>query len=598
MKKNEIYDRVKLLPGKPGIYKFINDSGEIIYIGKAKNLKKRVSSYFNKKYENKIRILVSKIENIEYTVVESESDALLLENNLIKKHQPKYNVQLKDDKTFPWICVKNERFPRVFTTRNIVKDSSKYYGPYTSAKMVRTILDFIRRIHKLRTCNYNLSNENIQANKFKACLEYHIGNCAAPCIGLQSQQDYDIGILDIENILKGNLTSVLDHLNELMKRFASEFRYEEANNIKEKIQLINKFKSKSTIVNPAINNVDVFSIQDNEKYAIVNYLRVINGTLLQTHSLELKKKLDETKEDLLALAITDIREKINSTSKEIIVPFDISEYFTGFTITVPSRGDKKRLLELADRNAKQLLIDKLVQKDSEQKYFQKRDQRVLETMKKDLQLKNLPDHIECFDNSNIMGANPVASCVVFRLGKPSKSEYRHFNIKTVQGPDDFANMQEIVLRRYDRMLKEQSSLPKLIIIDGGKGQLSAALKSLEELNLRKKISIIGIAKKLEEIYFPGDSVPIYLDKNSETLKLIQQIRNEAHRFGITFHRDKRSKAFIGSELDEIRGIGESTKKKLLEKLKSVAEIKTKSQEELAEVIGNAKAKIVFEFFRK
>ncbi|MBN1185107.1 MAG: excinuclease ABC subunit C [Bacteroidales bacterium] len=593
-----MYEKVKNLPGKPGIYKFIDYEGDILYIGKAKNLKKRVSSYFTKNYDNKIRVLVSKISNVEYTIVQNESDALLLENNLIKKHQPRYNVQLKDDKTYPWICIKNEHFPRVFITRNIIKDGSKYYGPYTSAKMVRTILEFIQQIHKIRTCTFNLSEKNIAENKFKACLEYHIGNCNAPCIGLQSKENYDNGIKDIENILRGNLSSVLDHLKSLMDQFASEFRFEEANNMKQKIQLLNKFRSKSTIVNPAIHNVDVFSIKDNEKYAIVNYLRVVNGALLQTHSVEIKKKLDESREELLALAIADIRSKVNSESKELIVPFDISEFFSEYTITIPIRGDKKRLLELADRNAKQMLIDKMIQKDSEQKYFQTRDQRVMETMKKDLQLKSIPDHIDCFDNSNIMGTNPVASCVVFRYGKPSKSEYRHYNIKTVQGPDDYASMEEIVFRRYDRMLREKENLPKLIIIDGGKGQLNAALKSLDNLKLRKIIPIIGIAKRLEEIYFPGDSVPIYLDKNSETLKLIQRIRNEAHRFGITFHRDKRSKTFISSELDKIDGIGESTKKKLYEKYKTIAVIKSKSQEELSEVIGSAKAMIIFKYFRK
>lgn len=593
---DEIKFYLEGLPNNPGIYKFIDKNGDIIYIGKAKNIKKRVGNYFvkSKSQNNKIHVLVKNISKIEYTIVENESDALLLENNLIKEFQPKYNVQLKDDKTFPWICVKNEPFPRVFMTRKFLKDGSKYYGPYTSAKMVRTILDFMRQIYKTRTCNFNLSKENICKGKFKVCLEYHIGNCEAPCVGYQTLQEYNTTINGIEFILKGNINKVIDHLEKLMKQFSFEYRFEEAENIKLKINLINRYKSKSTIVNPKISDVDVFCIIDDEKHAYVNYLKVINGAILQTHSLEMLKRLNDDMDELLALAITDVRQKLRSTAKEIIVPSDISSYFPQLITTIPQKGDKKKLLNLAERNAKQMLLAKL--KQGEQGYFIKKNRRILETMKKDLQLHSIPDHIECFDNSNIIGTNPVASCVVFRNGKPSKSEYRHYNIKTVSCPDDYASMEEIVFRRYSRIIEEKKDKPKLIIVDGGKGQLNAALQSLDHLNLKDSIPIIGIAKRLEEIYFPGDSIPIYLDKNSETLKLIQKIRNEAHRFGIKFHRDKRSKEFIRSELDEIKGIGEKTKQLLFERAGSVNTVKSLTMKELEDIVGASKARIIHDYF--
>lgn len=592
----KLKDKIAVLPEKPGVYQYYDSSEKLIYIGKAKNLKKRVASYFNRKHyeNNKLKVLVSKVSEIKFILVETESDALLLENNLIKKYQPRYNVLLKDDKTYPWICVKNEPFPRVFYTRNIYKDGSKYYGPYTSVKMVKTLIDLIKQLYKLRTCKLNLSKEHINAGKHKTCLEYHIGNCLGPCVGLQKEEDYLLSINHIHKILKGNIQEVILYLKVLMKEYSADFNFENAQIIKEKIETLNEYKSKSTIVSPTISNVDVFSIVEDSKNAYVNYLKVIDGGVVSVHTLEIKKRLDESKEDLLQIAIADIRSKLESNANEIIVPFMPEFKWEGVKYSVPSRGDKLKLIELSERNAKYYRLEKLKNEASKNK--EPRETRIMRTLQEDLHMKNLPTHIECFDNSNIQGSNPVAACVVFRNAKPANKDYRHFNIKTVEGSNDFASMTEVVYRRYDRLIKEEKSLPQLIIIDGGKGQLSAAVVALEKLNIRGEITIIGIAKKLEEIYFPGDSIPIYLDKNSESLKLIQNLRNEAHRFGINFHRQKRSIDQIKSELDSIPGIGEKTKVKLLQAFKSIQKIKKASKLELQNEIGVQKAKIVLNFF--
>lgn len=597
--KNKNIEQLKLqistLPEEPGVYQFFDEKNVILYVGKAKRLKRRVSSYFNKVHDSaKTNIMVRKIAKIEHIVVDSEEDALLLENNLIKKHQPRYNVLLKDDKSFPWICIKNEPFPRVVITRNLVKDGAEYFGPYASVRMVRTLMEMIQSLFKMRNCNLNLTTESIRRGKFKVCLEYHIGNCYAPCVGKESIEEYSEKIADIKNILKGNINSVTSHLKERMQNLANEFRFEEAHLIKEKLELLDRYQSKSTIVNTSISNVDVYSILDDENEAYVNFLKVVNGAIIQAHTIELKKKLEETKEDLLLLAITEIRQKIYSTAKEILVPFELDFNLQGVKCIVPQRGDKKKLLDLSLRNVKYYRMEKLKHSDKSTK--QSNSVRILEKMKVDLRLQEFPVHIECFDNSNIQGTNPVASCVVFRNGKPYKKDYRHFNIKTVIGANDFASMEEIIFRRYKRLIEENQNLPQLIIIDGGKGQLGAALNSLEKLNLRGKISVVGIAKKLEEIYFPGDPYPLYLDKNSETLKTIQYLRNEAHRFGITFHRQKRSKEFISSELEKIDGVGVKTVQKLIKKFKSVDNIRNASVEELEFELGKSKALIVWKYF--
>lgn len=599
MIKNKNIDYLKTLisalPEEPGVYQFFDENNTIIYVGKAKRLKRRVASYFNKVHDNaKTNIMVRKISEIRHIVVNSEEDALLLENNLIKKHQPRYNVLLKDDKSFPWICIKKENFPRVFVTRNLVKDGSEYFGPYTSVKMVRTLMDMIRSLYKLRTCNLSLNQEGILSGKFKVCLEYHIGNCKAPCEGKINQEEYLETIQAIRNILKGNIRMVTSHLKTKMSELADEFKFEEAHIIKEKLELLDKYQSKSTIVNPAINNVDVYSILEDEESAYVNFLKVVNGAIIQAHTIELKKKIEESKEDLLLLAITEIRQKIFSTAKEILVPFEIDLPYSGVKCLVPQRGDKRKLLDLSLRNVKYYRLEKLKQGEKSRK--QSHSDRILARMKSDLRLKDLPVHIECFDNSNIQGTNPVASCVVFRNAKPYKKDYRHFNIKTVVGANDFASMEEVIYRRYKRLLDENQTLPQLIVIDGGKGQLGAALNSLGKLDLRGKISVIGIAKKLEEIYFPGDPYPLYLDKNSETLKTIQHLRNESHRFAITFHKQKRSKAFIGSELDSIDGIGPKTVQKLIQKFKSVENVKKATLQEISEEIGKSKAINVWKYF--
>ncbi|MCD4835217.1 MAG: excinuclease ABC subunit UvrC [Bacteroidales bacterium] len=594
--KEKFKSILSVLPDSPGVYQFLNSSDEIIYVGKAKNLKKRVSSYFTKDHyeNNKLKVLIGKIDRIEYIVVQTESDAFLLENNLIKKYHPRYNVMLKDDKTYPWICVKNEQFPRVFYTRNVINDGSSYFGPYTSVHMVKLMLDLIRRLYPLRNCNLNLSNENIEKKKYKTCLEYHIGNCLAPCIGLQTEENYNDSIDHIKKILKGNIQEVILYLNKLMKEYSVDFKFEEAQLVKEKLEILEKYKSKSTIVSSSLNNVDVFNILDDNNFAYVNFLKVVEGRIVQAHTVELKKKLDEGLGDLLLMAVVEIRERLSSTAKEIISP--ISFELEKVVVTVPVRGEKKSLLELSERNLKYYRLEK--QKKAEKKKEKHSGKRILEVLKKDLNLSFLPEHIECFDNSNIQGTNPVAACVVFKNAKPSTKEYRHYNIKTVEGPDDYASMEEVVYRRYKRLMDENKSLPQLIVIDGGKGQLNAALKSLEKLDINDNVSIIGIAKRLEEIFYPNDPIPLYLDKNSESLKLIQHIRNEAHRFGIKFHRNKRSGNFIKSELDNIPGIGPKTIDALLTKFKTIKKIRSLSLDEISSEIGNTKAKLLFVYLNR
>ena len=596
--KNAEYLRslVSVLPDQPGIYQYFDQSGKIIYVGKAKNLKKRVGSYFKKTQDNrKTELLVRNIADIKHMVVETEQDALLLENNLIKKYQPRYNIRLKDDKTYPWIVIKNERFPRVFQTRNVIKDGSSYFGPYTSILTVRTLLEFFRKLYKLRNCKLNLAEEQIRQGKFKVCLEYHIGNCLAPCVGKLENDQYMKSIDQIKEILKGNISGVIKYLKYLMRQYSSEMKFEDAALIKEKLDLLEKFQSRSTVVSNTISDVDVFTIDQDENFAYVNYLKIMSGAIMQTYTMEIKKVLDESPGELLEFAIVDIRQKIFSNAKEILVPFKLDFDLEGVKIQIPKQGDKKKLLELSERNAKYFRLEKM--KHVVVSKAEQNANRILETMKKDLQLKVQPTHIECFDNSNLQGTNPVSSCVVFRDARPFKKDYRHFNVKTVEGPDDFASMEEVVYRRYKRLLDEEKSLPQLIVIDGGKGQLGAALNSLEKLGLRGKISIIGIAKRLEEIYFPGDSVPLYLDKNSETLKIIQQLRDEAHRFGITFHRNKRSSEFIKSELESISGIGEKTRTALLTRFKSVENLKKQAFREVADEIGDSKARLIFDFYK-
>ena len=585
--------QLQTLPTNPGVYQFYDADEVLIYVGKAINLKKRVSSYFQKVHDNaKTRVLVKKIVRIEHIVVATESDALLLENNLIKKYQPRYNILLKDDKSYPWICVKKERFPRVFLTRRMVKDGSLYFGPYTSMKTVHTLLDLFKELFPLRTCAYDLSLQNIQNHKFKVCLEYHLKNCKGACEGLQTEEDYNENIRQIIEILKGNFKDTVKRFKEEMLSLAADLRFEEAQLIKEKLEVLEKYQAKSTIVSSKISNVDVFTIVSDEEYAYVNFLQVAYGAIVRAHTIEIKKKLEETDRELLEYAIIDIRERFFSTSKEIIVPFEVT-LAEGLLLTIPKLGEKKQLLELSERNAKHFRQDRFKQEkilDPE-----RHTNRILTQMQRDLHLAVPPVHIECFDNSNIQGTNPVSACVVFKNAKPSKKDYRHFNVKMVEGPNDFASMEEAVFRRYRRLLDEQQPLPQLIIIDGGKGQLSSALKALEQLELRGKIAVISIAERLEEIYFPEDSVPLYLDKRSETLRIIQQLRDEAHRFGITFHRQKRSNAAIVSELDNVEGIGAKTKETLLQHFKSVKRIREATEEELVKVVG-FRGKKVYKYF--
>lgn len=585
--------QLKTLPASPGVYQYFDAKGTIIYVGKAKNLKKRVNSYFTKNHDNhRTRILVRNIVRIEHIVVSSEMDALLLENNLIKKYQPRYNVLLKDDKSYPWICIKKERFPRLFATRKIIKDGSEYYGPYTSMKTVRTLLDLIKGLYPLRTCKYDLAAEKIAAEKYKVCLEYHLGNCLAPCVDKIPQEDYDNNIKAIRSIIKGNFKDSLQNFKEQMQAHAENMNFEEAQKIKEKLEILQNYQAKSTIVNPKISNVDVFSIITDEAYGYVNFLQLSYGSIIRSHTIEIKKKLDETPSELLSLAIIEIRQRFHSQSSEIYLPFSV-DLGNKIKVTVPQLGDKKQLVELSERNAKYFRMERFKQMQIVDP--DRHTNRLMIQMKSDLRLSEEPRHIECFDNSNLQGSNPVAACVVFRNGKPFKKDYRHYNIKTVEGPDDFASMEEVVYRRYKRLQEEGQSLPQLIIIDGGKGQLSSALKSLDLLGLRGKIAIVGIAKRLEEIYFPEDPIPLYLDKKSESLKVIQFLRNEAHRFGITLHRNKRSKGAIQSELDRIPGVGPKTKEILLKKFKSVKRVKEAPLSNLIATLGPQKGEQLFNY---
>lgn len=586
--------QLQSLPDNPGVYQYYDKNGKILYVGKAKNLKKRVASYFNKVHDNaKTNVLVKKIVSIRHIVVPTETDALLLENNLIKEYQPRYNVLLKDDKTYPWICLKKEPFPRVFATRNKVNDGSEYFGPYTNFKTVNTILDLIRGLYPLRTCNYDLSQANIHSGKFTVCLEYHLKNCMGPCEGYETEEEYAKKIKEVREILKGNFKDSLHQFKKLMLQHAQNLEFEEAQQVKEKIEILENYQSKSTIVNPRISDVDVFSIVSDDSFAYVNFLQISHGAIIRSHTMEIKKRLDETDEALLELAVIELRTRFQLDTREVILPFEL-DLGSKIKVTVPQLGDKKKLLELSERNAKFFRIEQLKQiKITDPERHVK---RLMAQMKTDLRLSVEPRHIECFDNSNIQGTNPVAACVVFKDGKPSKNDYRHFNIKTVEGPDDFASMEEVVYRRYKRLLDEAEPLPNLIVIDGGKGQLSSALKALEALDLRGKIAIIGIAKRLEELFYPNDPIPLYLDKKSETLKVIQQIRNEAHRFGITFHRQKRSKGALQTSIETIPGIGEKTMVALIKHFRSVKRLSKASQEDIAAVVGASRAKKVFDFY--
>lgn len=585
-----IKSTVSALPDKPGVYQFIDSSGTILYVGKARSLRKRVSSYFSKNQSGKTKVMLSRAADLRHVVVDNESEALLLENSLIKKHQPRYNILLKDDKTYPWICVKNEHFPRVFMTRKLVADGSAYFGPYTSVPAVRTLLELIRHLFQIRTCSLPLNEKSISEGRFKVCLEYHMGNCKAPCIGLVSEAEYNLQADRIKEIIRGDLSGVTAYLESLMRKYASELKFEEAQKIKEKLELLSKYRSKSVVVNTSVKNVDVFGCSVEEGSMYVSYMKVVSGAIVQSWSVELKMRMEEEKESLLSTAVTEIRQRVSSDSPEIIVPFMPDIQLDRVRYSVPQRGDRFKLLELANRNAVFFRLDR--QKRTAERSKESRTEKNLEKMKKDLHMPLIPNHIECFDNSNIQGESAVAACVVFRNGRPSNREYRHFNIKTITGPDDFASMEEVIYRRYRRMLDEEKQLPQLVVIDGGKGQLSSAVKSLEALGIRGKVTVIGIAKKLEEIYFPGDSVPLYLDKNSITLKIIQHLRNEAHRFGINFHRGKRSSKMNSSVLDEIPGIGEKTKELLLKKFGSVKKLAEASPGDLEKVVGAKKAAIL------
>ncbi len=598
MERSEHLNNIlKRLPDKPGVYQYFDAQGTIIYVGKAKILKTRVSSYFNKQtYESaKTLMLVKRIVDIKYIVVETELDALLLENSFIKKYKPKYNVSLKDDKTYPSIVIKKEQFPRIFPTRQVIKDGSEYFGPYASVKTMHTVLDLIKALYPIRTCSLPLTTPNIEAGKFKVCLEFHLGNCKGPCEGKQSKDEYDNNVDNIRSILRGNYLELQRELKARMSDLASRYEFEEAHIIKEKVDALEKFQAKSTIVNPQIHNVDVFTIASDSNAGYINFMKVNNGVIVHGYTIEIKKKMEETDAELLEYAIVDIRERFQSTSKEIFVPMEVNIEIPEVEFHIPQRGDKKKLLDLSQRNSYHFMLD--AHKQQEMVDPERHANRIMETMQKDLHLKELPVHIECFDNSNIQGTNPVSACVVFKNAKPSKKDYRIFNVQTVQGPNDFDTMKEVITRRYRRLLEEDESLPQLIIIDGGKGQLSSALESLDALGLRGKMGIIGIAKKLEEIYFPGDTLPIYLDKRSETLKLIQQLRDEAHRFGITKHRNKRSKEALRSELTDIKGIGFRTTQTLIVHFKTVNAVKDATLDELEKVVNKRAAKTVWEYFQ-
>jgi excinuclease ABC subunit C len=596
MQKEGIRETIRKLPATPGIYKYYDKDEKIIYIGKAKNLKKRVSSYFTKThYENrKTAVMVSKISRIEFMLVDSEADALLLENSLIKEFRPRFNINLKDDKTYPYIRITRDRFPKIFPTRNPVKDGSEYFGPYASVRMMHTMLDMIRQLYPLRNCNLLLSEKNIRERKFKVCLEYHIGNCKGPCEGLQSEEDYSHSLDQVRKILRGNLTEPLQYLRSMMAEAAEAWKFEQADTYKRKMEILQNYQSRSTVVSQTIHDVDVMSIATDDKYAFVNYMKVVNGMVIQTQTIELKKQLDESPQELLAYALGEIRSRFPGHSGEMIVPFrpDLEEDAIKFTI--PKQGDKKKLLDLSQKNV--LFYKKERMEQYEKLNPDLRVERILTQIKNDLRLKELPYHMECFDNSNLQGTNPVSACVVFRNGRASKKDYRHFNIKTVTGPNDFASMQEVLRRRYTRVLDEGGELPQLIVVDGGKGQLSAAVQALKEIGVYGKTAVIGIAKRLEEIYYPEDPYPVMIDKKSETLKIIQQMRDEAHRFGITHHRSRRDKSTLQTGLTEIKGIGEETSRQLLAHFKSIKKIKAAGLENISALIGPSKAALVYRFY--
>ena len=594
MSKDALKLHVQALPSQPGVYQFYDSQERIIYVGKAKNLKNRVSSYFRKQVDSrKTQRLVKNISLIKHIVVPTESDALILENTLIKEHQPRYNILLRDDKTYPWICIKKEAFPRVFTTRKIQKDGSEYFGPFTNFKTVRLLMNLIQELYPLRNCSYNLRPKSIETKNYKVCLEYHIGNCLGACVGEQSESDYDHQIREIRALLRGNFSEAIRGFQQKMSIAADRLDFEEAQKQKSKIEILTNYQSKSAVVSATISNVDVCSVISDEQTAYVNYLHVAYGSIVRFHNMEIKKKLEESDEDVLRVVAVELRRRFASTSKDVILPVSI-DLGDDIRVTVPKKGEKKKLLDLSLRNAKQGRLEQL--KKIKISDPQQHSMRLLNQMKKDLRLQVLPEHIECFDNSNIQGSNPVAACVVFRQAKPAKKEYRHYIIKTVKGVNDYASMEEVIYRRYKRLLEEKQSLPQLIVIDGGKGQLSSALLSIDALGLRQKIAVIGIAKRLEEIYYPNDPIPLYLDKRSETLKIIQQLRNEAHRFGVRLHRNRRSKSAVSSSLDNIPGIGEKTIVKLLKDFKSVKRIKEAKLEELATVIGTAKAQEIYQHF--
>ena len=593
---SELELQLKTLPSEPGVYRYYDKKGEILYVGKAKNLKNRVLSYFNKSQIGyKTRMMVSKIVRLETTVVNSEYDALLLENNLIKEYQPFYNILLKDDKSYPWICIKKEPFPRIFLTRNVIKDGSEYYGPYAKVKQAKTLIEVIKNIYKLRTCSLNLAPEKIKEGKYKVCLEYHIKNCAGPCEGLETEEEYAQKLNAIRGIIKGEFKAAREYLEAEMYNYAAKLEFENAQQSKEKLQILENYQTHTTIVSSNINDVDVFGIISDEAAAYVNYFKIKNGSIIQSYTTEIKKMLDETDEEILEEALIEIRNKFNSTSTEIFLPFHLNIEIPHVKLIVPKLGDKKRIVELSEKNAMEYRVEKLKQVQIVDP--ERHTNRIMAEMKKLLRLPEEPRHIEGFDNSNIQGINPVSACVVFKDGKPSKADYRIFHVKTVEGPNDFATMEEVIYRRYSRLLDEGEPLPQLILIDGGKGQLSSAVKSLKLLGLYGKISIIGIAKRLEEIFFPEDPVPLYLDKKSETLKVLQRVRDESHRFGVKHHRTRRKNSTIKSELEEIPGVGEKTIQQLLSKLKSVKRIKEASLETLEEILGKSKAKAVWEHFR-
>ncbi|PRA97707.1 excinuclease ABC subunit C [Chryseobacterium sp. MYb7] len=587
--------QLKTLPSEPGVYRYYDKNEQLLYVGKAKNLKKRVLSYFNKNLSGyRIKIMVGKIQRLETTIVNSEYDALLLENNLIKEHQPFYNVMLKDDKTYPWICIKNEDFPRIFLTRNVIKDGSEYYGPYAKVRPAKILLDTIKHIYKLRTCNLNLSPSKIADGKYKVCLEYHIKNCEGPCEDLESKEDYDEKVDAIRGIIKGDFRKAKDYLVNQMMKMASNLQFEEAQIIKERLDILEDYQAKNTVVNPNIDDVDVFGMTSDETAAYVNFFKIRNGNIIQSFTTEIKKILEETDEDIMEEALIEIRQKFSSDSKEVLLPFHLSVEIPNVKLIVPKVGDKKRIVELSEKNAKEYRLEKLKQVQIVDP--ERHTNRIMAEMQKLLRMPVEPRHIEGFDNSNIQGTNPVSACVVFKDGKPSKADYRIFHPKTVEGPNDFATMEEVIYRRYKRMLDEGENLPQLILIDGGKGQLSSAVKSLRLLGLYGKITIVGIAKRLEEIFFPEDPIPLYLDKKSETLKILQRVRDEAHRFGVKHHRTRRKNSTIKSELEEIPGVGEKTIELLLSKLKSVKRIKEANLETLEEILGKSKAKVIWEFF--